>query len=132
MNNGFKVPGSIYAEKIIRLRADGFANVIPILEDEDEIGPFAQSGLDFQVGLRQKISKKARTQAEIRASDIRFGMDVDAMHRAARQIADAPNLTLVMFHAMQSVDTANPQVYLDGFRASMQLYAELAQAHPSL
>ncbi len=132
INNGFKVPGSVYAEKLIRLRADGFENVIPVFEDLDELGPFIESGLSFRVGLRQKIDKHARDQDSIRRADSRFGMDVPTMHQAAQRIAEAPNLTLVMYHAMQGDISSDPAGWLQGFRASLRLYAELARAYPTL
>ncbi len=132
INNGFKTPGSDYTKKLIELRADGFEHVMPVFEDVDELEPFIESGLSFQVGLRQKIDKHARTVDAIEGSDIRFGMAGPALREAARRIAAAPNLTLVMYHAMQSDAASDPERWLAGFRSSMGIYAALAKAHPSL
>jgi arginine decarboxylase len=132
INNGFKYPGSAYMQKLLELRAAGFEGLTPVIEDIDEIAPFAESGLPFNLGLRLKIDKHAQTRAEIAASDVRFGLDIEGLHRAAALIDAAPNLTLVMFHAMQSVDTGHPHTYLDGLRASLEIYAELVRQHPSL
>src|SRR5215510_9898089 len=46
--NGFKIPS--YAANLIRLRAEGFNHLLPIFDDADEIIPFAESGLPFEVG----------------------------------------------------------------------------------
>jgi len=132
INNGFKVPGSDYSRKLIELRASGFENVVPVIEDVDELGPFIESGLHFKVGLRQKIDRHARDTRTIDSADIRFGMDTAGMREAARRIGEAPNLTLVMYHAMQGDITADPAGWLSGFRASMKLYAELVHEHPTL
>jgi arginine decarboxylase len=132
INNGFKVAGSDYCQKIIDLRATGYANIIPVVEDIDEIDPLIDSGLEFMVGLRQKIDRFARDIDGIARSDIRFGMNSAMMTAAAQKIAAAPNLTLVMYHAMQSDVSTDPDGWLDGFRASMKVYAALAQQHPTL
>jgi arginine decarboxylase len=84
------------------------------------------------VGLRQKIDRFARDIDGIARSDIRFGMSSGAMGAAAKKIAEAPNLTLVMYHAMQSDVSTDPDGWLDGFRASMRVYAALARQHPTL
>jgi arginine decarboxylase len=132
INNGFKVPGSDYSRKIIALRATGYENIIPVIEDRDEIAPFIESGLKFKVGLRQKIDKYARDIDGITRSDIRFGMNQKTMHLTARQIADAPNLELVMYHAMQSDVSTDPDGWLEGFAASLKVYAALVREHPTL
>jgi arginine decarboxylase len=130
--NGFKVPGSDYCQKITELRSTGYENIIPVIEDIDEIDPFIDSGLEFKVGLRQKIDRFARDIDGIARSDIRFGMSSSTMRAAAEKIANAPNLTLVMYHAMQSDVSIDPDGWLNGFRASMKVYAALAQQHPTL
>lgn len=132
LNNGFKTPGSDYMDKIIGLRASGYEHVIPIIEDMDELEPLIASGHSFKVGLRQKIDKHARDRASLVSSDIRFGLDVDGLHTAARRIAQAPNLTLVMYHAMQGDVSADPDGWLAGMRASLGVYAELYREHPTL
>lgn len=132
INNGFKVPGSAYSEKLIALRASGFENVTPIFEDIDEIAPFIDSGLTFNVGLRQKIDKYARDSDGITRSDIRFGMNQTGMHEAAQLISAAPNLELVMYHAMQSDVSTDPDGWLEGFAASLRVYAALVREHPTL
>ncbi len=132
INNGFKTPGSDYTKKIIALRASGYEHVIPVIEDVDELGPFIESGLSFKVGLRLKIDKFARDTGEIDRSDIRFGMKIDQLRQVAQAIEAAPNLTLVMFHAMQSDAASHVDDWMAGFRASMGLYADLVTQVPTL
>ena len=132
ISNGFKLPGSDYSRMIIELRASGYSNIIPVIEDIDEIDPLIDSGLEFKVGLRQKIDRFARDSDGIARSDIRFGMGSRGMRASAEKIAEAPNLTLVMYHAMQSDVSTDPEGWLDGFRASLRVYATLARQHPSL
>ena len=132
INNGFKLPGSDYSQKIIELRATGYENIIPVIDTIDEVDALIDSGLTFKVGLRQKIDQFARDIDGIARSDIRFGMGSSAMRAAAQKIAEAPNLTLVMYHAMQSDVSTDPDGWLNGFQASMKVYAALAQQHPHL
>ena len=89
--NGFKIPA--YASRLIALRAAGFEHVLPIFDDLEEIAPFAESGLTFEVGLR------SRTDADWAN---RFGLSPVDMEEAAARIAASGNLTLTTFHAMQT------------------------------
>jgi len=130
--NGFKGPGSLYAEKIIALKREVHTNVIPVLEDLPELDPFARSGLSFEVGLRQKIDPHVRTVADIDHSHIRFGMKTDDIFKAARRIAAHPNLTLTLYHAMVGTQIVDRAAFLERLSAALEIYARLRQQHPSL
>jgi len=130
--NGFKVPGSLYARKIIAFKRDVHANVIPVLEDLPELDPLAESGLSFEVGLRQKIDARVRAVADVDRSHIRFGMKTDDMFEAARRIEAHPNLTLTLYHAMVGTQIVDRAAFLERLSAAMEIYARLKQQHPSL
>lgn len=119
--NGFKIPA--YAQNLIRLRDEGFTNMLPILDDIDEIAPFADSGLTFNVGLR------SRTDANYLN---RFGLNLDDLIFAAEQIAATDNLTLTAFHAMQTVSASRGLPYQTSLVHSLRAYAHLHRAAQTL
>ena len=54
--------------------------------------------------------------------------ELAVMSAGAEDLGERRNLTLVIYHAMQSdVRPTDPDGWLDGFRASMKVYAALAQ-----
>lgn len=122
--NGFKLPA--YAGAAIDLRAAGFAHVLPIFDDLDEIAPFAASGLTFDVGLRFCTDSR---NDEVN----RFGMDSDTLTEAADRIALTDNLRLTTFHAMQALPAANggPAYWL-AVANSIRAYARLRRIVPTL
>ncbi len=119
--NGFKLPR--YAEALLRLRAEGFQNILPIFDDLEEIELFAAAGLPFEVGLR------ARTLSE---QPNRFGMDAPTLRRAAERLAALPHLRLTTYHAMQTVSAARGLSYQNGLIHSLRGYAALWRLAPTL
>ncbi|MBK8985021.1 MAG: arginine decarboxylase [Chloroflexi bacterium] len=129
--NGFKPNGSAYADSILRLR-DDHAQVIPVIEDLNEIAPFLNSRHHFDVGLRQKSYGPNTSLNEMDAANSRFGLDSKQMWIAADYIAAAPNLSLVMFHNMVGSQLTDKAAFVDYLRPGIELYAQLRQRHPSL
>jgi arginine decarboxylase len=122
--NGFKLPS--YARAAIELRADGFAQMLPIFDDLDEIAPFAESGLTFDVGLRFSTDSRGN---EVN----RFGMDGDALTEAADRIALTENLRLTTFHAMQDIPASSGgSAYWLAVANSIRAYARLRRIVPTL
>jgi len=119
--NGFKIER--YANALLRLRADGFANVLPIFDDLEELARFAAAEQPFEVGLR------ARTLSE---QPNRFGMDAETLSRAVALLAAAPHLRLTTYHAMQTVSAARGLSYQNGLVYSLRDYAALWRQAPSL
>jgi arginine decarboxylase len=119
--NGFKIPA--YASRLIALRAAGFEHVLPIFDDLEEITPFAESGLTFEVGLR------SRTDAEWTN---RFGLSPEDMEEAAARIAASGTLTLTTFHAMQTVSASRGLQYHAALVHSVRRYAALRRIVPTL
>ncbi|MCS6870805.1 MAG: hypothetical protein NZ571_05040 [Anaerolineae bacterium] len=119
--NGFKIPR--YASALLRLRADGFENVLPIFDDLEELELFAAAGLPFEVGLR------ARTLSD---QPNRFGMDAETLRYAAERLAAVPHLRLTTYHAMQTVSAARGLSYQNGLIHSLRGYAALWRTAPTL
>jgi len=122
--NGFKLPA--YLRAAIDLRADGYAHVLPIFDDVEEIAPFAESGLTFDVGVRFRTDSRGD---EIN----RFGMDSDALAEAADRIAQTHTLRLTTFHAMQAISAAKGgAAYWLAVTNSIRAYARLRRIVPTL
>lgn len=119
--NGFKIPA--YASGLIRLRTEGFENILPIFDDLEEIEPFAASGLPFEVGLRSRTDSDALN---------RFGMSMDDLFTAAERIAASGNLHLTTYHAMQTVSAGRGLQYQVALMHSLRRYAELRREIPTL
>ncbi|MCA9922753.1 MAG: hypothetical protein KC421_10285 [Anaerolineales bacterium] len=129
--NGFKAPGSAYTANIIQLRGT-HENIIPVLENMDEIIPFLESGYPFNVGIRQKSYGSNRTIEEMDKANSRFGFDMDGMWKAADYISAAPNLTLTMFHNMVGSQLTDPDEFIRRLKLGIEMFARLRQRYPSL
>ncbi|MCA9934930.1 MAG: arginine decarboxylase [Ardenticatenaceae bacterium] len=129
--NGFKPAGSDYAANILRLKRD-HDQLIPVIEDLSEISPLLESGLSFDVGLRQKSYGHNTTEAEIEAANSRFGLNLEALWKAADYIAAAPNLNLVLYHYMVGSQITNGDEFLSYLKPGIELYARLRQHTPTL
>lgn len=121
--NGFKVPA--YRANVFRLRSEGFTRITPIFDDLDEIGPFIDSGLTFDVGVRSRTDSNGQ---EVN----RFGMDDDTLAEAADRILHSENLRLTTFHAMQTVSAARGLQYMTMVTHSLRSYARLRRITPTL
>ncbi|MBE7513480.1 MAG: hypothetical protein HS103_11805 [Anaerolineales bacterium] len=119
--NGFKIP--VYANALIGLRAAGFAHVLPIFDDLEEIEPFAESGLPFEVGLRSRTDSDHAN---------RFGLSLPDMLTAATCIAATGTLRLTTFHAMQTVSASKGLPYQSALVNSLRRYAALRRHAPTL
>lgn len=129
--NGFKPAGSTYAANIIQLKQN-HDNLIPVIEDMSEIPPLLHSGHKFDVGLRLKSYGPNETSDEMAKANSRFGIDIDTIWKAADYVASAPNLNLVMFHAMVGSQILDREAFVDWLRPAIEIYARLRQRHPHL
>jgi arginine decarboxylase len=129
--NGFKPAGSHYAENIIRLKAE-HENLIPVIEDLSELSSFIESGLPFDVGLRQKCYGPHEDVVEMDHANSRFGMNKEAIFEAADRIEAAPNLTLKLYHAMVGSQILDREKFLTWLKPPIEIYSQLRQKQPSL
>ncbi len=129
--NGFKPTGSVYSAEIIALQRER-GNMLPVLEDIEELPPLAASGLAFEVGLRQKAYGHGHTAEEMEAANSRFGLQTEAMWKAAEAIAATPNLQLKLYHGMVGSQITDEQDFVDRLTPPMHVYAQLRQRYPSL
>ncbi len=118
--NGFKT--SSYADALIALATEGFSGITPIFDAPCEIKYFADSGVQFNVGLRFRVPGRGE----------RFGMSEAEMFEAAQLIANAPNLTLTTFHALQHYPAIGNPEHLTSLRNAFEVFKRLREQHPAL
>lgn len=129
--NGFKPAGSDYANNIVRLKNE-HSNLIPVIEDLGELSPLIDSGHQFDVGLRQKSYGAHQDEDEMNNYNSRFGLDLNDMWKAAEYVAAAPNLNLILYHAMVGSQILNPSNFISWLSPPMEIYARLKQRYPTL
>ncbi len=129
--NGFKPAGSMYAANIIHLRQE-HEQVIPIIEDMNEIMPLIDAGVHFDVGLRQKSYGHNLTLGEMDAANSRFGLDIDDIWKAADYVAAAPNLTLKVYHNMVGSQLTDIKEFIHRLKPGIEMFALLRQRFPLL
>jgi len=129
--NGFKTAGSQYMNNIIRIK-DDHQNVIPVLEELEELGPLINSGKPFEVGIRQKTYGHNRTVEAMEAVNSRFGLNIEQVWKMAEYIDAAPNVQLRLYHAMVGSQMQDEASFIDYLRPGMEVYAQLRQRYPSL
>jgi arginine decarboxylase len=129
--NGFKSNGSQYAENIIRLKNEHDA-LIPVIEDRDELIPLIESGLTFEVGLRQKSYGPHQDSEEMDTYNSRFGMNLEDLLEAAEAIESTSNLELRLYHAMVGSQLVNEDEFVQRLSPPMEVYARLRKEHESL
>ena len=129
--NGFKGEGSAYAQSILQLKKE-HANTIPVIEDSSELPPLIESGLPFEVGLRQKSYGPHSSTEEMNSADSRFGMDQEEIMQIAERIESAPNLKLRLYHAMVGSQILDEMGFVSLLKPPMQIFASLRQQYPAL
>ncbi len=126
--NGFKGPGSAYARNLLELGRE-HPRVIPILEDASELRGFADSGVEFEFGIRIKKPQEAMGAGD---RDSRFGVDAGAAERLAADIDEASEARFVLLHAMFGSATDTPEEFVAALEPALDLYARLGRRHRHL
>jgi arginine decarboxylase len=118
--NGFKTPG--YADALIGVAQAGHPGVIPVFDSIEEVQHFADSGIALNVGMRYRVS----------GHNERFGMDEAELFETQQLIAESPNLTLVLFHALQLFPAIDNPEYVASLENAIEVFKRLRVCCPSL
>ncbi|NIS81479.1 MAG: arginine decarboxylase [Anaerolineales bacterium] len=129
--NGFKPSGSTYAESIVMLKREHEA-VIPVVDDLTELPPLIDSGLPFDLGLRQKSYGRHQDLTEMEAANSRFGMDVEGIWKAAEIISQHSHLSLKLYHAMVGSQILDIEDFIQRLRPPIEIFAQLRREYPEL
>ncbi len=126
--NGFKGPGSAYTRNLTALRAE-HPSLIPVLEDAAELQAFADSGMDFELGIRLRRPSRKNGGGD---RDSRFGVDGAEAQRLAARIDGTPGARFVLLHAMFGSASSDEEAFVDALEPGLDFYARLGRSHPHL
>lgn len=117
-----------YINSIVRLRHEGCTNVIPVLDDVDELAALTDGQMPFQFGVRERA---AGNRDGMHLGNERFGLMPDEIDQVVQQLEESPH-TLVLYHAMVGTQVAKSETFLAMLRDSVVAYCCLRQRVPTL
>ncbi len=126
--NGFKRPQ--YIENIAAMVADGFRNIIPILDNKDEAAEL-EAVLDrpCQVGIRIASEEEPRFEFYTSRLGIRYNDIVDFYKG---KIAKSKKFKLKMLHFFINTGIRDTSYYWNELSKSINVYCELKKVCPTL
>ncbi len=117
-----------YLEAIRNLRLDGNANVLPIIDDLDELDELLACPVPLQLGVRDR--RAGSYPGHFSGSD-RFGLLPDEIDRAVQRLRGTPH-NLVLYHAMVDSQIEDRDLFVANLHESIVAYCRLRQRVPTL
>jgi arginine decarboxylase len=128
INNGYKTEE--YVEKISSLINDGFKNVIPVMDNTDELDIFEKHITDkCRIGLRVATEEEPKFEFYTSRLGIRSSK---VLEYYKEKIADNPKFDLKMLHFFVDTGIKDSQYYWSELRKAVKLYCELKKICPTL
>ena len=128
INNGYKTEE--YVEKISGLINDGFKNVLPVMDNTDELEIFEKYISDnCKIGLRVATEEEPKFEFYTSRLGIRSSKVLDYYKE---KIADNPKFDLKMLHFFVDTGIKDSQYYWSELRKAVKLYCELKKICPTL
>lgn len=124
--NGSKEPN--YRAAIKKLRADGFRNVVSVLDDLDELDDLRSTAKPLLFGVRERA---AGNRDGTHPGGDRFGLSTAEIAEAAERIR-ATRHQLVLYHAMIGSQVEDRAHFVAMLRESVANYCRLRREIPSL
>lgn len=124
--NGSKDQG--YRTAIRDFRLDGAENVVPVLDDLDELADLLECPAPLQFGVRERA---AGNRDGNHLGNDRFGLTAVEIAAAAARIAGTQH-QLVLYHAMVGSQIEDRQAFLSLLQASVEQYCRLRRLVPTL
>ncbi len=128
VNNGFKPRP--YAEKIAGLVNDGFHNVIPILDNPEEL-QYYEEMIQGEVKLGIRVATDEEPNFEFYTSRLGFRHSQIIPYYQER-IANNPRLKLKMLHFFVDTGIKDTIYYWGELKKAVKLYGELRKICPDL
>ena len=126
--NGFKIPA--YIENIARLMNEGFKNVIPILDNPNELkGLLENVEGDFNVGIR--IAAEEEPKFEFYTSRLGIGYK-NIMQFYHEAIENNPRVKLKMLHFFINTGIKDTAYYWNELNKCINVYCDLKKICPDL
>ena len=126
--NGFKVPA--YIENISRLMNEGFKNVIPILDNPNELhGLLENVEGDFNVGIRIAAEEEPKFEFYTSRLGICYKNIMQFYHDA---IEENPRVKLKMLHFFINTGIKDTAYYWNELNKCINVYCDLKKICPDL
>lgn len=126
--NGFKRPE--YTSNIIRLLNNGFKNLIPVLDNDDEFSAYDQGvNSTFNFGIRIATEEMPNFKFYTSRLGIRPKKILDFYKQT---LANHPNAKLKMLHFFVNTGIKDHVYYWNELAKCLKIYAELKKICPSL
>ncbi len=128
--NGFKTEQ--YVQNIVQLRHEGFQQIVPVLESEQEIDTFLRTGLDFEVGMRMQVDETILLDGDFSRVTSRFGIPYNQLDQVAKRLASTPQLRPVMLHAMIGTQCEDLDAWVQALLLCFRKYCDLRLEYPTM
>lgn len=124
--NGSK--DAAYLRAIRGLRQDGCTNVIPVVDDLDELAELRGCPAPLRLGVRERA---AGNRDGTHPGNDRFGLTSAEIDQMAELLQGSPH-QLVLYHAMIGSQVEDREHFLAMLRVSVAAYCRLRQRVPTL
>ncbi len=119
-----------YIAAIVRLREAGFATIVPILDDLEELESYLRlCSQPLLLGVRERHAAHRVNAAH--SGGERFGLTQDEIAQVAARLEGTPH-KLVVYHAMVGSQIEQLDTWIERLSESAAAYARLRQHVPSL
>lgn len=126
--NGFKRDN--YVEGIADLLGDGFKNVIPILDNKEELNDLQEGWKgELQIGLRIAAEEEPNAEFYTSRLGIRYNEIIDFYKNV---IANNKNVKLKLLHFFINTGVKDTAYYWSELQKNINLYCELKKICPDL
>lgn len=126
--NGSK--DAAYVDAIVRMREAGFGNIVPVLDDLDELEAYlARCAQPLMFGVRERPAAAVVDPAH--PGGERFGLTPDEIRAVAERLRGTPH-RLVMYHAMVGSQMEHMDGWMARLERSAEAYCALRRRVPSL
>ncbi len=126
--NGFKRPN--YIEGIVDLLNDGFSNLIPILDNKQELTDFQQAGKHkYKIGIRIAAEEEPNAEFYTSRLGIRYNEIIDYYLNV---IKPDKKIELKMLHFFINTGIKDTAYYWSELQKNINLYCELKKLCPEL
>ena len=129
INNGYKT--AEYAQKISSLINDGFSNVIPVLDNKDELAYYEKYIHQSVTQIGMRIATEEEPNFEFYTS--RLGLrQSEVMDYYRENIADNPKFKLKMLHFFVDTGIKDTIYYWSELKKGLKIYCQLKKICPDL
>lgn len=126
--NGFKKQA--YVENILRLINSGYKNVIPVVDNKNELS-YYEGKMDKPIQLGVRIASEEEPKFEFYTSRLGIGYK-DIVPFYLEKIKDNPNFELKMLHFFINTGIKDNAYYWNELRKCVNVYVELKRHCPAL